>query len=775
MKRRFASLVLGLLAACTTPPPDPIDGGADAGVDARFVRPDAWAPDMGVDAGPPPATHAAATPLVQWVDPMIGTGGAGYNDVGAAHPGPQWPFGMIRPGADTCLANGTAQGYVHTAGYRSGDGYVSGFSHTRMHGTGINDYGIVSIMPTLGATVAHASATGLVAPIVAGTEHASPGRYEVSIGDAASPIGVELTASARVGFHRITFPSAGEAAIFVDLAHAQSGVDIVSANGTLDTTAHEISGTIHFSGGYSGHFGGVTMYFVMRFDQAFVTSGTWEPGMLHAGATTRDAITGGLYVTFAPGAVVRGAVAVSFVDLAGARANLDGEDLGLDFDAARTAAVAEWERRLGILEIEGRSETDFRLAYTALYHSLLMPTLATDVDHRYRGIDMVVHTETEFTYYTDFSLWDTYRTYHTFITLIDPALETDFVRSLMAMAEAIGHYPRWPLGTGETQGMLGDPAAVVVWDSWVRGVHGFDLAHAYEMFVPAADGTVSGRGGVTSYNTLGYVSTEEGGSPASMTMEYAIADDAIARMAHELGHAADEARFHARSLNYQHTYDPAVGYFVGRRADGTFVTVNPDHWDDSFAEGDARQYLWLAPHDPDGLATTLGGRDMALTRLRELFDRSAGERHTALPPVYYWQGNEPDIHAPYLFGAWGSPDEAALWSRWALRAFYGTGPNGLPGNDDGGTMSAWLLFTELGFYPLAGSDVYLFGSPLFTHATLHLPGGDLVIDAPAAWDPWPFVTAITLDGATIPRDRITHGQLVGGATLHFDVAPLPMH
>ncbi len=778
MKRAIFA-VLALTTACSTPPAEtPDTGSVDGGLDAT-PRIDAWAPDTGPgDAGPAPPTHAAAAPLVQWVDPMIGTGGMGFNDIGSAHPGPQWPFGMIRPGADTCISNGGAESFLHTSGYHTGDTHISGFSHTRMHGTGINDYGVVSLMPTIGATTARTMAHGLIAPIVSGSEHASPGRYEVSIGSGAETIGVELTASARVGFHRITFPATGEAAIFVDLAHTQDGVRIVDATGTLDPTAREISGSVHFTGGYSGRFGGVTMYFVMRFDTAFTTHGTFEPGTLHAGATTRTAIDGGLYVTFAPHAVVRAAVAVSFVDLTGARANLDAEDRGLDFDAARTAAVAEWERRLGILALEGRSDADFRLSYTALYHSLLMPTLATDVDHRYRGVDQQIATATDFTYYTDFSLWDTYRTFHSLITLIDPAIENDFVRSLMAMAEVYGYYPRWPLGTGETEGMLGDPAAVVVWDSWARGVRGFDLMHAYEMFVPAADGTIPGRGGVTSYTTLGYVSLDEGGSAASMTMEYAIADDSIARMAHELGLASDEARFRMRAQSYQRTYDPTAGggagFFVGRHADGTFVSINPLVWEDCYAEGDAHQYLWLAPHDTEGLATTLGGRAVALARLRELFDRSAHERHTPLPPVYYWQGNEPDIHAPYLFAAWGAPDEAEAWSRWALRAFYAEGPRGLPGNDDGGTMSAWLLFTELGFYPLAGSDQYLVGSPLFTRATLHLPGGDLVVDAPDAWDPRPYVTRLTLDGVEIPgRDYLTHDDLVHGATLHFEQSDQP--
>ena len=777
----FSALAIALVPAVgagCSPPSPAVDAAADAGVDAAPLDDtgplpvDAYrAPDVGWDAGPEPSPRAATPPLVDWVDPMIGTDGAGFNDLGNAHPGPQWPFGMIRPGLDTCNAQGRAIGYAHTSGYHDRDEYVSGISHTRMHGVGINDYGVVSLMPVIGATTERTTTTGLVAPFDAASSHAAPGRYESTLGTGASAIGIELTASPRVGFHRLTFPAAGEAAIFVDLAHTQSGVTIDDAAVAILPSAREIEGHVHFSGGYSGRFGGVTIYFVMRFDQPFVASGTWEPGALHAGETSRTATTGGAYVTFAPGSVVRAGVAISFVDAAGARGNLDAEAMGLDFDAARAAATAEWERRLSVMELEGRSDTDLRLAYTALYHSLLMPTLAMDVDRRYRGIDQNVATASDYTYYTDFSLWDTYRTLHSLITLIEPETQNDFVRSLIAMATVHGHFPRWPLGTGETDGMLGDPAAIVVWDSWARGVRDFDLAAAYAIFQPVADGVSPGRGGVQSYTTLGYVSVEEGS--AAMTMEYAIADDSIANMAAELGHAADEARFRERARSYQRTYDPAQGFFVGRHADGTFVTVDPTRWDDSYAEGDAYQYLWLAPHDPEGLATTLGGTEMALTRLRDLFDRSSRERHTALAPVYYWQGNEPDIHVPYLFAAWGAPEEAGRWSRWALRAFYSAERNGLPGNDDGGTMSAWLLFTELGFYPIAGSDRFWVGSPLFTHATLHLSGGDLVIEAPDAWDPRPYVTSLTMDGTEIPRTELHHGDLADGATLHFTQSELP--
>jgi predicted alpha-1,2-mannosidase len=767
--RRFAVLACLVTIGCGSPPAT--DAAiADAGTDAPRV------PDTGVDAGPPPATMTASTPLVQWVDPFIGTGGIGYNDIGSTHPGPQWPFGMVRPGPDTANEMGEAAGYLHCSGYRALDEYITAFSHTRMHGVGINDYGVVALMPTMGATADRTMPNGLLSHFDDTSEHASPGRYEVTLDSASfggSTIAVELTASPRVGFHRIAFPPAGEAAIFVDLGHAHPGVEVRDASATLLPAANEIEGHVHFSGGYSDRFSGVDIHYVMRFDHPFVTHGTFEAGALHPDETTRALPDGGVFVTFAAGSVVTAAVAISFVDVLHARMNLDAEDHALDFDAARAAAVAEWERRLSVLELEGRSESDFRLTYTGLYHSLLMPTLATDVDGTYRGVDMATHTADGFTYYTDFSLWDTYRTLHSLVTTIEPDTANDFVRSLMAMAEVYGSYPRWPLGTGETGGMLGDPAAIVIADSWARGVRDFDLAHAYELFLPEADGEIDARGGIASYLALGWVSAEDGGSSASRTMEYAYADGALAYMAEELGRTDDAARFASRAQNYRNLFDASTGYFVARRGDGTFMTVNPDAWDDGYAEGDARQYLWLAPQDLDGLAGVFGGNEGALARLAAFFESSAMERHTILPPVHYWQGNEPDIHAPYLFSAWGDPDGTARWSRWALRTFYREGPSGLPGNDDSGTMSAWLVFTELGLYPIAGSDVLLVGSPLFTRATLHLPGGDLVLEAPDAWEHTPYVQRLTRDGAEIPRDRMTHASVASGATLHFEMAPTP--
>jgi predicted alpha-1,2-mannosidase len=347
---------------------------------------------------------------------------------------------------------------------------------------------------------------------------------------------------------------------------------------------------------------------------------------------------------------------------------------------------------------------------------------------------------------------------------------------MMAMAEQNGWYPRWPLGIGETLGMLGEPAAIVIADTWIKGVRDFDLEHAYELFDATAYGDPAGgggRSGMEPYLRLGWVSIENGGSAASRTLEFAYADDALATMAHELGRADEEAALRARGRNYANLWDPAQELLVGRREDGSFGTVRPTVWDDVYAEGNAWQYLWLAPHDLEGLAETLGGRDRLLERLAYFFDQSARERRTGLPPAWYWHGNEPDLHAPWIFGALGDADATARWAAWAREVHYDDTPLGLPGNDDGGTMSAWYLFAALGFYPLAGESYYVIGSPRVTRAVVHLPAGDLVIEAPEAANGVVYVQRLTLDGEEIPRDRIEHARLATGGTLRFELGAEP--
>ncbi len=727
---------------------------------------------------PAPAGEPAATPLVQWVDPFIGTGGRGYG-TGSAFPGPQVPFGLARPGPDTALPGGLALGFAHCSGYSFEDTVVLGFSQTRMHGTGIVDYGAVSFMPTLGFTPAKAAPKGVMQSFAKADESASPGRYAVTLADG---IGVELTATARVGLHRYSFPAGSPAAVVLDLGRVLPDVEVVDAELTVDPDASGVRGFMHVSGGYSNRAGGVKIFFAAKFSRPLAGHGVWSDGEVVADELTRKGQAVGAYFEFAGADPVVLGVGLSFVDAEHAAQNLAAEAPELDFDAAVTAAEAAWEQQLGRVELHGHSQRDFEIFYTALYHTLMMPTLATDLDGSYRGLDGEVHQADGFTYYTDLSLWDTFRTQHPLLTLLYPEHQVDFMRSLAHMAADGGYMPRWPLGTGYTGGMVGESATIVFADSYKKGltIPADEMATAYAAMRKTAmepvpqDSPYPGRTGVLDYIELGYVPIEAGGSSVSWTLESAYDDYALAGLAELLGEPADAATFSARAGNYRNTYDPKSGLMIGRHQDGSFVAdVDVLGWQDYYAEGNALQYLWYAPHDMTGLAELMGGRDILLDRLRDLFKNSEAEVINIMPQQYYWHGNEPDLHAAFIFSALGEPAESARWSRWISRERYDDDPAGLAGNDDAGTLSAWYVLAAAGLFPIAGTDTYLVGSPRFTRMTLHLAAGDLTIDAPATSEEAIYIEAATLDATPITEPRLTHAQLAAGGLLQFDMSKQP--
>lgn len=734
------------------------------------------------DAGPEdagaavPPSAPAPEPYVALVDPFLGTGGAGFNDIGSTFPGPQRPFGMVRPGPDTSSEGGSI-GFLHCSGFRYDDEYVTGFSHARMHGTGIADYASVALMPIGAMEPAYTTMRGHRSRW--SEREASPGYFAITL--ERGGVRAELTSTDRVAVHRYQFGAGEPLGVLLDAGHTTADeVTILDAAIEIDVAAREARGFTHFSGGYSGRFGGMPVYFVARFDRPFATHGVWEGDALRVGDTAASGATSGAWVTFDPaqGGTVIAEVAISFVDLAGAQANLDAESAGFDFDGVRAESEAVWGEWLSRVRIEGRSTADFERFYTALYHSLLMPTLAMDADGRYRGLDGDVHVAEDYRYYTDFSLWDTFRTLHPLLALLYPEVQLDMVRSLVAMSRDGGAMPRWPLGIGYTGGMVGDPGAIVLADSWAKGLRDFDLRTAYDALHRSAYGSASerfeGRGGAAIYDRLGYAPIEAGGGSASKTLELAYADWALARLAEALGETEHARALDERAGSWRNVWDPARGFFVGRHEDGRFAErFREDRWEDYYTEGNAWQYLWYVPHDLDGLAGVMGGRDAMLDRLRQLFDESARERRTALPPDGYWHGNEPDLHAAFIFSALGAPAESARWSRWVARTMYGDGPTGLAGNDDGGTLSAWLVFASLGFFPIAGRDDYLLGSPLVTRAELAIGGGVFTIEAPESSDRAPYVGEARLDGAALDAPRLPHSAIVAGGRLELDMRAAP--
>jgi predicted alpha-1,2-mannosidase len=594
-------------------------------------------------------------------------------------------------------------------------------------------------------------------------ERASPGSYEVTLDGGTK---VELTATDRVALHRYTFPAAADATVLIDVGHALPDVDIMDGAIDVDAANSIVTGFAHFSGGYSGRFGGMPVFFAARFTRPFAEHGVWNAGVLAAGEVSRTGGDAGAWVTFdaTSDPVVGVAIAISFIDVEHATANLAAEAPSFDFEATRQGAEGAWEQELGRVQIEARSEHDLTIAYTALYHTLLMPTLATDVDGSYRGLDGQVHAAQGFIYYTDFSLWDTYRTLHPWLTLVYPERQRDMLRSLVAMAVQGGAPPKWPLGIGETGGMVGDSSAIVFADSWARGVRDFDLQAAYGVLKESATAPLpkGGRDHVEEYAANGWIAIESGGASGSSTLEYALDDFALAVIADALGETADAETFRGRAGSWRNLWDSESGFLLGRHADGTFPQGDePTLWQEYWAEGNTWHYTWFVPQDIEGLAEAMGGRDRFLSRLDEFFAMSSCQpAERLLPKPYYWHSNEPVLFVPWIYAELDDAARTAQWTRWALSNEYGDGPDGLPGNDDGGTMSAWWLFSASGLFPRVGTSEYLIGAPILPKVTLKLPAGDLVITANGPSNGFPV--GATLDGARLPRPRLDHAQIVGG-------------
>ncbi len=757
---RRALLLLALAAAgCggddTAPPASEPDAGP--------IDESCWQAPTGDGAEP----IAATAPLIRYVDPFIGTGGVGFG-AGSAFPGPQRPFGMVRPGPDTMQPAG-ASPFLHCAGYAYDDPYVYGFSQTRMHGTGIVDYGTIGLMPTLGMTAAKTTAKGHRAAFAHADEHASPGRYEVTLADG---IEVELTATDHVALHRYTFPPATDATVLVDIGHALPDVEIIDGQVDVDPTLPLVTGVAHFSGGYSSRFGGMPVYFAARFTRPPVAHGVWKAGVLEDGGVSQTGGDTGAWLSFDTTAdpEVTVAIAISFVDVAHALANLDAEVPVFDFEAAQQAAEDAWEEALSRVLVEARSERDLTIAYTALYHTLLMPTLATEADGSYRGLDGAVHTADGYRYSTDLSLWDTYRTLHPWLSLVYPERQLDMVRSMTAMSVESGAPPQWVLGIGETGGMLGDSSAVVIADSWARGVRDFDLAAAYDVLRASATGE---RDHVDEYDATGWVSIESGGASGSKTLEYALDDFALAAIADTLGQSADAEALRARAGSWKNLWDAESGFLLGRHADGSFPREDdPMAWQDYWAEGTTWHCTWFVPHDVPGLAEAMGGRDAFLARLDEYFALSSCQPAGHLvPKPYYWHSNEPVLSVAWAYAELDDAARTAKWTRWVLATEYGDAADGLPGNDDGGTMSAWWLFAASGLYPRLGTAEYLIGAPALAKVTMKLPGGDFVIATKGPANGYPV--AATIDGEKLPRPRFDHAQIAAGGTLEIELAPEP--
>ncbi|MFI5893588.1 GH92 family glycosyl hydrolase [Actinoplanes sp. NPDC051513] len=736
------------------------------------------------------APVAANTDPVDLVNPFVGT-----ENFGNTFPGASAPFGMVQVSPDT----GGQGGYD----YRQSSIY--GFSQTHLSGVGCGVAGELPIMPTTGA-ITSVDPAAYRSAYSHDDEEASPGYYRVGL--TRYQISAELTATPRTGWQRYAFPSTAAANILFNTGKANQSVFDSEIHVVGDRT---VEGRVHagnFCAGKDDH----TVYFTARFDRPFASFGTWRGSSLNAG--TRDAAgTGGngAFVTFDASADrdVTVKVGLSYTGLAGARANLAAETgEGFDFDRVRASLRATWVAALAKIKIGGGTG-DRRVAfYTALYHSLLHPNLAGDVDGSYVGFDRAVHRADGYTPYQNFSLWDTYRPQNQLLELLTPEVARDVALSVVAIGRDGGWLPRWALADSETNIMTGDPVTPFLVEAWSKGLlrgheeEAYALLRANATSQPPASSPYNGRTGVDYYSARGYIPSglrlgtdcaAKGGDndcqhPASATLEYAAADAALALMARGLGKAADAAMFAGRGQRYRNLWDSSIQQFRPRTVAGTWLTpYDPVGAAEQFHEGGAYQYQWLVPQDPAGLVRLMGGRGAAEKRLDDFFAYAAlltdpaGTARTAWiasPYDYYAKptynpNNEPDLLAPYMYHWAGAPAKTATVVRAAMTLFT-TGPDGMTGNDDLGTMSAWYVFSSLGLYPtMSGANFLAVSSPQFPSAEVAVGATTLRITAPGASDANRYVQRVRVNGASLPNNWIPWSAIGSGGTIAHTLGTAP--
>lgn len=722
----------------------------------------------------------------QWVDPFIGTGGIPWT-CAMLSPAATVPFGNVRLGPDTCFAGGAYLFKMNTSGYYYQQHYIKGFSHGRLSGTGVEDLGTFRVTPRIGK-VNPAARKNQPLYYSHSQETAVPGYYAVYLPTEACL--AEMTATAHVGAHRYTFYSDSEAHLLIDANSFIGNRDSIDGVISVDTENGVISGQAMCKTEFCGRYGGLPVYFYAVCDTPITGVSVWNGKEVYDGETEASGDDVGADLRFGSikGGTVGLRVGVSSVSIENAKLNLEAEADSSSFDEIKKAASDLWEERLSAIKLTSADDEVKKIFYTSLYHTMIMPTDFTDANGEYLGFDKKVGIADGFTYRTDMSLWDTCRNTHSLYDLIAQDVQLDCLRSLVLMAEAGGTLPRWPAGAGYSGSMFGTPADIVISESYQKGITDFDIETAYEYMKKTSDGEYPGvdsRSGLNAYNTLGYCALDDIDKSVSRTLEYAWEDAAIATLANVLGKEDEAEKYAAKSKNYLNLFDPDTKYFRAKNLDGSWGPLVPDFttfYDEvlikkvskGYAEGSARQWRWSVIHDIPGLIGLFGSKEYFVSELEDFMEDASLNRAGLNPGAGYWLGNQHDIHTPYLFNDASRPDLTQKWVRWSLSERFSTDNNGLDGNDDGGTLSAWYVFSSLGFYPLAGSTEYWIGSPCVERAEMTLSGGGkLIIRAENQSEDNIYIQSVTLNGKKLTSPRIDHSQIANGGELVFVMGSSP--
>jgi len=704
--------------------------------------------------------------LTRYVDPFVGTGGHGHT-----FPGATVPFGMVQLSPDTRLT-----GWDGCSGYHYSDSVIYGFSHTHLSGTGISDYGDILLMPSVGQVFLNAlsgdrTENGYASKFSHQNETASPGYYSVKLDD--DNILVELTATARAGLHRYTFPRTDQANILFDLSHRDK---------VLDSEIQIVDGKRIVGWRRSTAWAkDQIVYFVAEFSQPIASMGVAVNDKLLTNEREARGRNLKAYVQFNTESneqvLVR--VGISAVSIEGAQRNLAAEIKTWDFDNVRKSATALWNVELNKIAVSSDSEVQLKNFYTALYHTMIAPNLFEDVDGQFRGVDRKVHTAAGFENYTVFSLWDTFRAAHPLYTIIDQRRTKDFVNTFLAQYEQGGRLPVWELAGNETDTMIGYHAVSVIADAFAKNIRGFDENKAFEAMKHSAE---LRHFGLASFIDNGFIGMEEERESVSKTLEYGYDDWCIAEMARMIGRKSEIDPYLTRAQSYKNVFDRETGFVRPRTNGGWLQPFDPREVNFSFTEANSWQYSFFAPQDIDGLVELMGGRKKFADKLDLLFttdSKTTGREQADITGLIgqYAHGNEPSHHMAYLYNYVGQPWKTQSRVHQILSEFYKPTPDGLIGNEDCGQMSAWYILSSAGIYPVTpGSPVYVIGTPLFPEVRFNLENKkSFVISARHVSPQNIYIQSAKLNGKPYDKSFITHDNIMAGGELLFEMGPTPSH
>ena len=709
--------------------------------------------------------------LAKHVDPIIGSGGHGHVFVGA-----NVPFGGVQLGPSNIF-----KGWDWCSGYHYSDSIVIGFSHTHLSGTGGSDLGDILIMPVNGDVSLNRGKQHDISDAYASyfshdNEVVKPGYYSVLLDK--YNVKAELTATERVGVHKYTFPTENDNHVIIDLKEGNGDKSTDTYLKKVD--AYTIEG-YRFSRGWAKD---QRLWFTLKSNQEIEKLEVYDD-TTPAGENVIKAKGAKGVISFAgnPKEVIF-KVGISPVSSENALANINAEASGWDFNQIAEQAEEKWNHELSKIEIETTDPELKEIFYTAMFHSFFAPVLFNDADGSYRGTDKEVYDNPGFQNYSVFSLWDTYRTQHELLTIVQPERVDDFINSMLAIYQQQGKLPQWHLMGNETNAMLGYSAAPVVVDAWQKGFDGFDEELAFEAL--KASGTFQSQRGIAPLMEYGFIPREKAREATSVALENAIDDRSVAQMAKGLGKEEDFEYFFERSESYKSYFNKSTGFVHPRSADGSWATpydpMESIHMVGDFSEGNGWQYTFLVPQDPEGLIELFGGDENFTTKLDSLFTITGDMGEHASMDItglvgMYAQGNEPCHHMAYLYAFAGQQWKTAEKIRYILDEFYTNEPDGLIGNEDCGQMSAWYIMSSLGFYPVNPSNgVYVFGSPLFDKTTINLPEGKtFTIQAENNSKENVYIQSVELNGKEYSKSYITHQDIVAGGALKFVMGNTPNH